>query len=928
MADLWRRFGEVAFVGALLILLLAVALPDDRRWGLTLGPPDSSGSLPITAVTAGSIAGNARVTPGARLTAVDQLPVGATTTAIPSAAREITISENGIGRSIEAPRRDPVRLGALSAGALAFAGLGLLVQRWAADGRLGLTFALFAGTIGAALAALEPTLLGVSWASGVSTVASIVAAPALFGFFLLYPRPLRGAGVVLRCIPVGVVILGGAVTAYAIVDVPIPGLLDALLFGWLGVCTLGALALAGYRTARSRDRAQHLPLLVGLLLSVGPNLLLTTGPRLLAGRVLVGAEVTALAALALPVAFAYVIVRHRLFLPVAVFRRALRGALGGGMVLALASLAWALLSPWLSDDGVQVLAVAAVAWVLSAPLARLAGDLVDRVLYGVSETSFADAITNGQATLEQIAGLAVRHVRALLPVRWTAVWLPFDGPDGRVWRPVAVDGVIFPVTHPIPDGAFPAEVDVFLPIQRGGRVVAALSCSTVDDGRSLGSVAQATLAGVARPLGPALEAALLRTQVIQEEQFRAGSFRFQQALAGAHTQDQVLQRTVRATASLLPAARTVVWVREALGAFELHEQHAAVEPLPSALVASPSGVLGAELLGWVLEARVVRGGALAPGGVPAASSWLAFAAGEAGGLQAVVLALRESGLPFTYLDEQHALELAAGVGAALQRAFAVAQAGEVDTLRALDQQRRDIIDAVAHDMHNPVTLVKGYGELLESHPAIVSDPTLLSMVEQIRGAAERLGRLADDVLESGRLEQGRLALRLERFDLVDLLNTLKDGVAILPGAERITLEASAPVEILADRARVERMVWNLVTNALRYAPKGPIVLRARSAWDGEAVVEVRDAGPGIDPADHERIWEKGFRTRGGKQVAGGSGIGLSLVRALAELHGGRADVVSTPGNGATFRLFFPPVRAGHSAPSRSRVPAPLRTAAA
>ena len=167
-------------------------------------------------------------------------------------------------------------------------------------------------------------------------------------------------------------------------------------------------------------------------------------------------------------------------------------------------------------------------------------------------------------------------------------------------------------------------------------------------------------------------------------------------------------------------------------------------------------------------------------------------------------------------------------------------------------------------------------------------------------------RLIDNLLTSSRLEGGRLALQCEAFDIADVLPRLVEGYRVLPDGQRISLQTlESPLMVFADVSRVEQMIGNLVTNALRYAPSGPILLGARSGGPGEAWIEIRDFGAGIAPEDQPKIWEKFYRGANGQLGPRGAGVGLSVVRTLAELHGGRAEVESTLGEGSLFRLVLP-----------------------
>ena len=119
------------------------------------------------------------------------------------------------------------------------------------------------------------------------------------------------------------------------------------------------------------------------------------------------------------------------------------------------------------------------------------------------------------------------------------------------------------------------------------------------------------------------------------------------------------------------------------------------------------------------------------------------------------------------------------------------------------------------------------------------------------------------------------------------------------------MEVSESICALVDPRRLEQMVGNLLVNALRYAPTGPIVVRARAYGSSEVCIEVCDQGPGIPVELQPRVWERFFRLPGSEALTQGSGIGLGVVRALTELHGGHVELESTPGAGSTFRIILP-----------------------
>ena len=166
-------------------------------------------------------------------------------------------------------------------------------------------------------------------------------------------------------------------------------------------------------------------------------------------------------------------------------------------------------------------------------------------------------------------------------------------------------------------------------------------------------------------------------------------------------------------------------------------------------------------------------------------------------------------------------------------------------------------------------------------------------------------RLVDDLLDFSRLERGQLLLRRRRVAVTDMLTSLVETFRAQPGGERIEVQVPRGLEAQLDADRLGQIVGNLLTNALRYAPEGPIVLRAARRGD-ELRFEVADRGPGIPSAEQPRIWETFYR--GAQGIASshrGSGLGLAVVKQLVELHGGQVGVRSAPGRGTTFWFTVP-----------------------
>lgn len=209
-------------------------------------------------------------------------------------------------------------------------------------------------------------------------------------------------------------------------------------------------------------------------------------------------------------------------------------------------------------------------------------------------------------------------------------------------------------------------------------------------------------------------------------------------------------------------------------------------------------------------------------------------------------------------------------------------------LATADQQRRELIANVSHELRTPISALQAVLENVVDGVAEPDPATLRTALSQ----TERLGRLVSELLDLSRVDAGVTPLHREHFELAPMLDEVVAEVAVAGREARFVLDVR-PGKVFADRARLHQVMWNLLDNAVRHGPRGgEVVVVSRPAGDGGAVIEVRDEGPGIAPADRERVFER--FTRGGR-AGGGTGLGLAIARWVTDLHGGEISVVDPAG---------------------------------
>jgi two-component system, chemotaxis family, CheB/CheR fusion protein len=229
---------------------------------------------------------------------------------------------------------------------------------------------------------------------------------------------------------------------------------------------------------------------------------------------------------------------------------------------------------------------------------------------------------------------------------------------------------------------------------------------------------------------------------------------------------------------------------------------------------------------------------------------------------------------------------------------------------AANRLKDEFFSVLSHELKNPLNLIHVKAELLTRIPDVRDIASVQDAADAIQRAVAGQAKIIDDLLDLSRVRTGKLALRFAPVEVASVLQAVVAASAADAQAGDIELSVTgtdAAVMIYADAERVEQMVWNLVRNALKFTQRGGRVRIALSRQGGFVCVEVADTGQGIDPGFLPRIFEMFSQADGGgRRDRGGLGIGLSLVKQLAELHGGRIEAESAgQGQGARFRLWLP-----------------------
>jgi signal transduction histidine kinase len=233
---------------------------------------------------------------------------------------------------------------------------------------------------------------------------------------------------------------------------------------------------------------------------------------------------------------------------------------------------------------------------------------------------------------------------------------------------------------------------------------------------------------------------------------------------------------------------------------------------------------------------------------------------------------------------------------------------EMRRLDELNRMKSFFVSSVSHDLQTPLTSIKMFAEMLRSGKT-------LSVEEQneylaiIQGETERLSRLINNVLDFSRIERGIKSYNFSRMDLIQVVNEVLRVMHYTIVQNGFQVQAALPAEkiiLKIDRDAIAEALMNLISNAIKYSETVKHMRIAVHKEDDYVVLSVQDSGVGIDESEKEKIFTTFYRSEDPKvKTRGGAGLGLTLVKHIAEAHNGKITVESKTGQGSTFSLYLP-----------------------
>jgi PAS domain S-box-containing protein len=284
-----------------------------------------------------------------------------------------------------------------------------------------------------------------------------------------------------------------------------------------------------------------------------------------------------------------------------------------------------------------------------------------------------------------------------------------------------------------------------------------------------------------------------------------------------------------------------------------------------------------------------------------------FAGVRARALGAATLVFTDSGRRYAPSDLAFAEDLARRAAGAIENARLYAREQRArDMADAASRAKDEFLAGISHELRTPLSAILGWAKMLP----VLDDKKRARAAETIERNAAGMARLIDDLLDVSRITSGKLRLDLAVVQLVPVVEAAVDAVLPAAGAKSVQIEQRLDADagpVHGDPGRLQQVVWNLVTNAVKFTPAGGRVLVSLARRGDQAEIAVKDTGKGIDPAFLPHVFDP-FRQAdaGVARGAGGLGLGLSIVKELVELHGGKVHAESEgQGRGATFVVRLP-----------------------
>lgn len=229
---------------------------------------------------------------------------------------------------------------------------------------------------------------------------------------------------------------------------------------------------------------------------------------------------------------------------------------------------------------------------------------------------------------------------------------------------------------------------------------------------------------------------------------------------------------------------------------------------------------------------------------------------------------------------------------------------DITDQRDMEKQKDMFISIASHELKTPITSMKGYAQILEKRLTQSNDSENIYFINKINAQADRLSNLISDLLNTSKIQAGKLVLEKRYFDLDALITKIVGDFQFVTETHQIMKEGVLSKNVYGDQSRIEEVLTNLITNAIKYSPNADKVIIQVNSDNHEALVRVQDFGSGIEKKDQVKIFDRFFRARRKADMVG-FGLGLYIAAEIIKEHNGRIWVESKHGKGSTFSFTLP-----------------------
>jgi PAS domain S-box-containing protein len=283
----------------------------------------------------------------------------------------------------------------------------------------------------------------------------------------------------------------------------------------------------------------------------------------------------------------------------------------------------------------------------------------------------------------------------------------------------------------------------------------------------------------------------------------------------------------------------------------------------------------------------------------------------------------EQALPYTEIDltiqgAPRSLGLSITPIESTEKTLCLLAARDVTSIRDATRMKANFLSMITHELRSPLNAINGYLDLALGGIGGELNDQQREFMQRARAGSEHLYALIEDLLLASRADSGQLRMSREIIYLQDVIVNAVEELELSARDQGVAIEVEIVKDfprLYADAVRLQQVLRNLISNALRSTPAGgQVTILARVEMDPDASadeeapvvkLQVRDTGIGIAPEYHERIFERFYQVPGNTSARGGQGLGLPMVKMIVELHGGRVSVESAPGQGSTFTCILP-----------------------